>query len=133
MIRLHEAETIPTLLYNAETWTLTATEKKSLDLVEIAALKKMVGLPQTTPTAGIILTTGTMFTTIRIEIKQLLFLQRILRRENSQWTKALLINMKEENISWAKQIEETLEKWNLETDWEQIEKKNRFHNGRTKC
>ena len=28
MIRLHEAETIPTLLYNAETWTLTATEKK---------------------------------------------------------------------------------------------------------
>ena len=123
MIRLHEAETIPTLLYNAETWTLTATEKKSLDLVEIAALKKIVGLRQTTPTAGIILTTGTMFTTIRIEIKQLLFLQRILRRENSQWTKALLINMKEENISWAKQIEETLEKWNLETDWEQIEKK----------
>ena len=91
MIRLHEAETIPTLLYNAETWTLTATEKKSLDLVEKAALKKIVGLPQTTPTAGMILTTGTMFTTIRIEIKQLLFLQRILRRENSQWTKALLI------------------------------------------
>ena len=46
MIRLHEAETIPALLYNAETWTLTATEKKSLDMIEISALKKMLGLPQ---------------------------------------------------------------------------------------
>ena len=31
--------------------------------------------------------------------------------------------MREENINWAKQIDETLAKWNLETDWEKIAEK----------
>ena len=123
MIRLHEAETIPTLLYNAETWTLNTTERKYLDQIEMYAWKKMLGLPTTTPTAGVMFTMGSLFTSIRIDMKQLFFLQKILKRDDSHWTKAVLVALKRENIGWAKQIDNTLEKWDLETDWIKISKK----------
>ena len=32
ILKLHETETIPALLYNSETWTLTKSEKKTLSI-----------------------------------------------------------------------------------------------------
>ena len=58
MTKLHEVETMTAFVYNAETWTLNQSEKKVIDQTEIYAWKKMLGLPQTTPTAGIIFTMG---------------------------------------------------------------------------
>ena len=74
MLMLHEAESMSAFLYNAETWTLNKSEFQLLEKTEIYALKKMIGLPQTTPTAGIIFTLGTQFTSVRIHTKQLLYL-----------------------------------------------------------
>ena len=62
MLRLHEAEIIPELLNNAETWTLNKTERNMLDKMEIQALKQMIGLPQTTPKARVLFTLETQFT-----------------------------------------------------------------------
>ena len=92
ILQLHKSESIPAFLYNAETWTLTKTEKTMLDKAEIQAWKRMIGLPQITPTAGIILTTGSLFTSIRIEVKQLLYLHRILLKEDDHWTKTTLLS-----------------------------------------
>ena len=78
ILKLHEAETLPSFLYNAETWTLTKTEKKTLDRAETYAWKRMIGLPQTTPTAGIFPTVGSLFASIRVEQKQLIYLHKIL-------------------------------------------------------
>ena len=75
---LHESVTVPTLLYNSETWTLNKTEKKMIDKVEIYALKKTLGLPKTTPMAGIVVTAGMLFASIRVEMKQLLYLHKVL-------------------------------------------------------
>ena len=75
--RLYESETIPALLNNAETWTLNKTERNQIDKTEIQALKKMIGLPQTTPTAGILMTFGILCASIRIDIKQLLYLHKV--------------------------------------------------------
>ena len=122
-LELHEVVTIPTLLYNSETWTLSKTEKNFMNRAEIYAIKKVLGLPKTTPTAGIVLSTGIMFTSIRIEMKQLIFLQKILKKEESHWTRLTLMALKDENHGWAKQITELLHAWGLEEEWTEIEGK----------
>ena len=121
MIQLHESQTLPALLYNAETWTLTSAERKLIDQMEIYAWKKMIGLPNTTPTAAIIHTTGSLFASIRVDVKQLIFLQRILKKEMSKWGRTTLLRLKEHDYGWAKQINNTLTNWNLETDWHVIQ------------
>ena len=120
ILKLHEAETIPSFLFNAETWTLTKTEKKTLDRAETYAWKRMIGLPQTTPTAGIFLTVGSLFASIRVEQKQLIYLHKILAKDEKHWTKTTLNALNKYNIGWAKQIKELLEAWGLEQDWESI-------------
>ena len=120
ILKLHEAETIPAFLYNAETWTLNKSEKKIIDQAELYAWKKMIGLPQTTPTAGIVMTMGALFATIRVETKQLVYLHKVMNKSDSHWTKTTLKIMKEYNIGWAKQICEILERWELNQNWEEI-------------
>ena len=120
---LHEAVTISTLLYNSETWTLNKTEKNFMNRAEIYAIKKVLGLPKTTPTAGIVFSTGILFTSVRIEMKQLIFLQKILKKEENHWTRVTLMALKEQNHGWAKQIDEVLLNWELELDWAVIRAK----------
>ena len=127
IMKLHEVETMTAFLYNAETWTLNQSEKKVIDKTEIYAWKKMIGLPQTTPTAGIILTMGSIFATIQIGIKQLTYLHKVLNKADDHWTKRTLDIMKEYNIGWAKQIGEVLIKWNLNQDWNRIRQKPLAH------
>ena len=80
----------------------------------------MIGLPHTTPTAGIFLTVGSLFTSVRIEQKQLSYLHKILNKDESHWTKTTLFTLEEYNIGWAKQVKELLEMWDLEKNWESI-------------
>ena len=108
ILQLHEVETIPSLLYNTEAWTLNKSERKLLDKMEIYAFKKMIGLPQTTPSAVIIMTLGTLFTSIRIDVKQLLYLHKILRKDETHWTRTTLEILKDYNIGWAKNLGEVL-------------------------
>ena len=82
----------------------------------------MIGLPTTTPTAGVMYATGAMYTSIRIEMKQLLYLHKIITKETSHWTNQTLHILNNHNLGWAKQINETLEEWGLEDDWEVIAK-----------
>ena len=49
LITLHNAVTVPTLLYNAETWPLNDSVRKEINKMEIWAWKSMLGLPKTTP------------------------------------------------------------------------------------
>ena len=123
ILKLYEAEAIPAFLYNSETWTLSKTEKKVLDRADIYAWKRMIGLPPTTPTAGILLTVGNLFASTRIELKQLLYLHKVLNKDEKHWTKSTLYALKELNIGWAKQAKELLGMWDLEQEWENIQKK----------
>ena len=65
----------------------------------------MFGLPPTTPTAGMRYTTGTYFTEVRIQIKQLIYLQSLLRKETDQLLKDTLITLDYMNDGWAKYIQ----------------------------
>ena len=123
ILQLHESETISAFLYNAETWTLTMSEKKILDQAELYGWKRMIGLPKTTPTAGIVMTVGCLFASIRVEQKQLLYLHKILTKDDTNWTKTMLYTLKEKEIGWAKQIQGLTQKWELELDWDIIKRK----------
>jgi hypothetical protein len=123
LLKLHEIVTIPAILINSETWILNKTEKQKIDRMEIWALKKLLGLPKTMPTAGLMFECGTLFMSVRVDEKQLLYLHKLLTRRNTEWTKKLLLHMEHENIGWAKHIKQTLEEYGLEKSWEELGKK----------
>ena len=102
---------------------MNKSEKKLLDQANVYAWKRMIGLPQTTPTAGILFTVGTLFATVQIEQKQLLYLHKVLSKEESNWARITLFELRKLDIGWAKQIRELLELWELEPNWETISKK----------
>ena len=50
-------------------------------------------------------------------IKQLIYLQSLLQKENDYWAKDKLLTLKEDGTGWVKPIIKTLEQWGLEQDW----------------
>ena len=105
---------------NCESWCLTKTDILNLEKAEIWALKRILNLPKTTPSVAIRYTTGTFYTKIRIGIKQLLYLQRVLNRDEEHHTKKLLKEMEKLNCGWSKQICNTLQDYDLTQDWNEI-------------
>ena len=119
-LRFHESNIVPTLLYGCETWTLDSKEASLIERINLWALKKLFGLPPTTPTPAVRYVTGTLFTDIHIKKIQLIYLQSLLHKENDYLAKDSLFTLKENKNGWAKNISRTLEQWGLEQDWSRI-------------
>ena len=83
----------------------------------------MLGLPKTFPTAAVMFVTGALYASIRVMVKQLIFLHKVLQKQDNHWTKTTLNTLQEYNIGWAKQVSGNLEEWNLETNWNIIKTK----------
>ena len=92
---------MPGLIFNCESWTLTKTDLEKLEVMQIWALNKIVGLPKTTPSAAITHMETRIITRLS---RQLNFLHKILNKENGNWTRRVMIRMMDENIGWGKQI-----------------------------
>ena len=120
VIKLHEIITIPTMLHNAECWLMTKTECLKYERMEIWALRRLLNLPEKTPCVAIRFVTGTLFTKVRIDQKQLLYLKRILDRGSENWTCQVLQALDTENIGWAPMIREKLNEYSLEVNWENV-------------
>ena len=120
LIMLHEAVNIPTLLYCAETWTLSKGEFDELDRLELWSWKKMIGLPKTTPNAAVMYVTGALYPSIRIQMGMLLYLHRLLNKGPEIWSRIVLEKLDSLNIGWAKQVRSILSKWSLPCEWESI-------------
>ena len=87
---------------------------------EVWAWKSVIGLPKTTSTATVMFCCGSLYPSIRILIKQLLYLHKVLQKECDHLTQVTLDDLRERDKGWAKQIKETIETWNLKGDWEVI-------------
>ena len=120
LLRHHESTIVSTLLTNSETWVLGKEQRKKLERIELWSLKKVFGLPQTTPTLAVMITTGSMFTAQRIDQKQLVYLKTLLSRPDYDWSKKYLMIQKTENIWWAKQINALLDMYDLDFTWDEI-------------
>ena len=122
LLRLHESDVISVLLTNCETWVLGKEQRRKLERIELWALKKMIGLPPTTPTLAVIIATGCLFTSQRIDQKQLIFFKTILHKQDDEWIKQSLYIQKAEKIWWAKQIDELLDYYELDYTWDEIKR-----------
>ena len=116
LLELHEKVTIPGLLANAESWSLLKTESTQMEKIEYQALRNMFDLSLHTPIPALVFTFGTMFTHLRIEKQRLMYLHRILNRQNTHWTYQVFKILEEQNLGWAKTIKKTLRTLDLPTD-----------------
>ena len=116
LLELHDKITIPGLLANAESWSLTKTEYTEIEKIENQALRNLFDLPLHTPIPAMMFTFGTLYSHLRIEKQRLNYLYRLLNRQDSHWTKQALQRLAEQNIGWAKTIKQTLVSLDLPTD-----------------
>ena len=126
LLTLHDKVTVSTLLYNSETWPLNMQSHKELDKIELWAFRRMFGLPKTTPAEAVVYCTGSIYASIRVESKQLIYLRKVLCKPDEHWAKVTLYKLKEYCKGWAHQIDEILDNWKLETDWDIIKEKSRL-------
>ena len=117
LIEFHEKISISSLLTNCESWNLKKGEMDSLEKMEIQALKHLFDLPTHTPTPAVIFSLGTLYTRQRVHKRQLLYLHKILKKYDGQWTKRALEILEEKNLGWYKNIKKTLEEYGLPTDF----------------
>ena len=83
----------------------------------------MIGLPKTTPTPSVIFCCGALYPSIRIKTKELIYLHKLLQKEDDHWTKVTLYDLRDRNIGWAKQIIGIINSWGLEEIWDSIRSK----------
>ena len=114
LLNFHEKQNISALLTNAESWTLNRGEKKHLERIEVQALKYLFDLLAHTPTPAIIFSLGTLYTSF-------VYLHRLLKRNDNQWTKKALHILIDMNIGWEKSIIEALNKNELPTEFSHIQ------------
>ena len=120
MLKLHESITIPMLLTNCETWVLNAKDRNRLNRIEVKAFKELLGVPITTPTAGVLMITGTLLTCHRIHQRQLMYLQLLSKRNEEDWNHNMLLLLDANNAGWAKQIRKIMNEYELESSWEEV-------------
>ena len=125
LLKLHDSVVLPSFLYNAETWSLNGEERKEADKILLWVWKQMLGLPSTTPTPAVVFATGSLYASVQIELKQLLYLHRLLQKQEGNWARESLKILRTEATGWAKRIDEVLHLWNLEEDWDKIAKKSK--------
>ena len=116
LLELHEKISIPSLTNNAESWNLNISEAKEIEKIEVQALKSLFSLPLHTPTAAVIYSLGTLYTKIRIDQKQLIYVHKVLNRDPANWTKIALNLLQKRDMGWFKNISDILHLYGLPTD-----------------
>ena len=89
-------------------------------MIEIQALKHLFDLPVHMPTPAIIFSFGTIMTRYRIQKKRLIYLHKLLKRRDTNWTRMMLEILTSLKIGWAKTITQSLHDLNLPTDYQTI-------------
>ena len=120
LLDLHETTTLSALLTNSESWTLNKKENSDLEQMETQSIKLLFDLPSHIPTPALIYTFGPLYTSLRIEKRQLLYLWKVANRHSEHWTLKTLNQIIFKNIGWGKSINQTLTKHNLPTNLQTI-------------
>ena len=130
LLEMHESINLSALLTNAESWNLNKGENEELERMEINAIKLLFNMPTHIPTPALIHSFGLLYTSLRVEQKQLLYLWKVLNRNQGHWTLNALVELTTNKIGWGKTIHETLVKYDLPTNLETIKnlRKNEWKN-----
>ena len=121
LVILFEKCIMTSLLNNSESWTLCKTEEEQIYKIGI----KTINLPTTTPSAAIIHSFGILYMTQAVDMRRFMYLHKVLNREDQHWTKVMLDHLNILQIGWAKNVNEELIQYQLETDWNKIKLKSK--------
>ena len=92
-IKLFEAQVIPALLFNCESWIgITETQINDLQGFQDKFVRKLMHLPISTPKAILHWDSGREMMKWRIAKRKLLFLKKVMAKENSNLCKRSIVN-----------------------------------------
>ena len=69
ILDLYNVRTLPSLLNNAESWILTKKDEQRLDSIGIRAMKRLFGLPTTSPNVVVMFLFGLLYKAQEIDNK----------------------------------------------------------------
>ena len=127
-IKYHQAINIPKLLTNSETWAnITANNLSSLEDAQNQNLKRLLRLPQGTPTLGMINELGMWTIQTTINYKKLLYLHKLIHYPDTYIAKqVLLTQMEKPGPTWWRSILQIGEQIGQEINQEKIAKMSKF-------
>lgn len=126
ILNLHDAVNLSALLTNSEAWNLNKGECEKIEQIEIQAIKLLFDLPSHIPTPALIHQFGLLYTKQRIEQKQLIYLWKLMNKEENHWTRNALLELIMRDIGWGKNIKTILSKYNLPSNLEEIKRLGRI-------
>ena len=123
-IKYHQAINIPKLLTNAEAWVnITPNELTSLENAQNQNLKRLLRIPQGTPTMGLLNELGMWTVQTIIQYKKMLYLHKLINYPDTNTAKqVLLTQIDKPGPTWWKSILLIGEKIGQEIDIEKISK-----------
>lgn len=95
VITYHNSIIIPKLCLNTETWCLNSVELKALESIQNKSLKRMLRLPQGTPSQGLRAELGINSIENVISKRKLLYLHRVLNQPDGNITKRIMLQQME--------------------------------------
>ena len=118
----YEGIVMAKLLYNCETWTnLTSGNLQELEKIQNNAIKRLLRIPFSTPSMGLLHELKLPTVKARIAIKKLMYFHKLLKNKESL---AYLVLKEQENLpsnNFLKEIKEMLENYNITNNTDEIE------------
>ena len=108
IIRYYDSIITSRLLTNAETWNkITKRNLHDLEVIQATTIKRLLRLPNGTPTNGLRNELGILTVESQIIIKKLLFLHRVINMEDDKLVRRVMMKQKEQpGNHWYQGVEE---------------------------
>ena len=123
-LALREAWFVNGCLYNSEVWSnIAAQDVQKLEAIDNKILRHILGAHSKVPTEFLHLETGTLSISSVIAVRQMCYLQTILKRHKSELIRRVYFAMKNKPVKgdWIKLVERDFESINETIDEDQIE------------
>ena len=114
-IQYHQLIIVPKLIHNSESWSnLNKSEIQELDRIYNQAIKRLIGIPYSTPTIGLFVELGIPSLEELIDKRKLMFLHRLVNQNEERLTSQVY---KEQQLmpemNWASEIQDILKKYQI--------------------
>ena len=118
-LTVYERTVVPVITYNLETWTnIKDKEWEQLEKIQGRMIKRLLQIPETTPTWGILKETGIWPIEHQVNYQRLMLLQNLLNSEENRLGRRIIESQREEGIEygWYQGTVKVARKYGLEED-----------------
>ena len=126
---LRESTFLSSILTNSEIWyKLSREELEDLEVLDRTLLKRILSVPDSTPTSALYLETGCMSITTTIKARRINYLQYLVKLPKEEMLSKFFHCQWLDSCQhdWTRQVRKDLEDFNLPVDLALIEKKSEF-------